>query len=127
MHHPEELKYSRSHEWVRREGDRVRIGITDHAQSELGDIVYLELPEAGRILQQEDVFGSVESVKAVSDLISPISGAVLEVNDALIDQPETLNQDPYQSGWLLVVKPSDVREIDALLDAAGYEQFLEAG
>jgi len=108
------------------EPNGVRIGITDHAQSELGDIVYLELPEVGRDLRQDDVFGSVESVKAVSDLICPVSGGVVAVNEDLIDHPEVINRDPYGEGWMLVLKLTDPAELAGLLSAAEYERFLEA-
>jgi glycine cleavage system H protein len=122
MNHPDDLRYSRTHEWVRVEGDTATIGITDFAQNELGDIVYLELPEAGRALQQNDVFGTVESVKAVSDLYAPVSGEVLEVNDELPDSPEEINQDPYVRGWMIIMKMDDASEIDELLTARQYEQ-----
>lgn len=125
---PTDLKYSKTHEWVRVEGDVATIGITDHAQSELGDIVYLELPEAGRMLGQDEVFGTVESVKAVSDLYSPVSGEVIEVNTPLTDATETVNEDPYGRGWMIKVRMSDPAETDSLLDAAGYQNLIdEAG
>jgi glycine cleavage system H protein len=122
MKHPDDLRYSRTHEWVRVEGDTATIGITDFAQNELGDIVYLELPEVGRALQQSDVFGTVESVKAVSDLYAPVSGEVLEVNDELPESPEEINQDPYVRGWMIIVKMDDPSELDELLTAKQYEQ-----
>lgn len=122
MNHPEGLKYSRTHEWVRVEGDTATIGITDFAQNELGDIVYLELPEVGRTLQREDVFGTVESVKAVSDLYAPVSGEVTAVNDPLMDSPEEINTDPYERGWMIQVRIADPAELDDLLNAADYEQ-----
>ncbi len=127
MHHPDNLRYSRSHEWVRVDGERAVIGITDFAQHELGDVVYLELPEVGRILRAEAVFGTVESVKAVSDLYAPISGEVLETNGPLLDSPEGINNSPYTTGWLLAVRPSDPGELDRLMDAAAYEAHIAAG
>ncbi len=120
---PAELKYSATHEWVRVEGDTAVVGITDHAQSELGDIVYLELPEAGRVLAVDEMFGTVESVKAVSDLYSPVAGEVVEANTGIADTTETVNQDPYGAGWLIKVKLAG--GVDGLMDAAGYEQLLQ--
>jgi glycine cleavage system H protein len=121
---PTELKYSKSHEWVRVDGDIATIGITDHAQEELGDVVYVELPEAGRILSYDDIFGTVESVKAVSELYSPVSGEVLEVNDTLSGSESTLNDSPYDSGWMIKVRLKDTAEIDALLTADGYKSEI---
>ena len=120
---PEELQYTRSHEWVRTEGDTATIGITDHAQDELGDVVFVELPEVGATLDAGDSFGTVESVKAVSDLYTPVGGEVVEVNEALGDSPEKINEDPYGEGWILKVRVSD--EGAGLLSASEYEQFLE--
>jgi glycine cleavage system H protein len=122
MNHPDDLRYAPTHEWVRAEGDTATIGITDFAQNELGDVVYLELPEVGRTLQQNDVFGTVESVKAVSDLYAPVSGEVIEVNDELPDSPEEINQDPYVRGWMIIVKMDDPTELNELLTAQQYEQ-----
>jgi glycine cleavage system H protein len=122
MNHPEGLRYSRSHEWVRVEGDVATIGITDFAQNELGDIVYLELPEVGRALSREDVFGTVESVKAVSDLYAPVTGEVIEVNEPLTDSPEEINTDPYERGWMIRVRLSDPAELNDLLNAADYDK-----
>ena len=119
---PEELQYTKSHEWVRTEGDTATIGITDHAQDELGDVVFVELPEVGATLDAGDSFGTVESVKAVSDLYTPVGGEVVEVNETLNDQPEKINEDPYGEGW--IVKLSASGEGD-LLSASDYEQFLE--
>ena len=119
---PEELQYTRSHEWVRTEGDTATIGITDHAQDELGDVVFVELPEVGATFDAGDSFGTVESVKAVSDLYTPVGGEVTEVNEALNDQPEKINEDPYGEGW--IVKLSASGEGD-LLSASDYQQFLE--
>ena len=119
---PEELQYTRSHEWVRTEGDTATIGITDHAQDELGDIVFVELPEEGVTFDAGDSFGTVESVKAVSDLYTPVGGEVVEVNEALSDSPENINEDPYGEGWIIKIQVSG--EAD-LLSASDYEQFLE--
>jgi glycine cleavage system H protein len=119
---PEELQYTRSHEWVRTEDDTATIGITDHAQDELGDIVFVELPETGATFDAGDSFGTVESVKAVSDLYTPVGGEVVEVNEALGDSPEKINEDPYGEGWIVKIQVSG--EAD-LLSASDYEQFLE--
>jgi len=120
---PEELQYTRSHEWVRTEGDTATIGITDHAQDELGDIVFVELPEEGVTFDAGDSFGTVESVKAVSDLYTPVGGEVVEVNEALSDSPEKINEDPYGEGWIVKIQVSGKGD---LLSASDYEQFLEA-
>jgi glycine cleavage system H protein len=119
---PEELQYTRSHEWVRTEGDTATIGITDHAQDELGDIVFVELPETGATFDAGDSFGTVESVKAVSDLYTPVGGEVVEANEALSESPEKINEDPYGEGWIVKIQVSG--EAD-LLSASDYEQFLE--
>ena len=118
---PEELQYTRSHEWVRTEGDTATIGITDHAQDELGDIVFVELPEEGVTFDAGDSFGTVESVKAVSDLYAPVSGEVTEVNDALLEAPEGINSSPYDTGWMLRVRMCSAADVDGMLDAAAYE------
>ena len=120
---PEELQYTRSHEWVRTEGDTATIGITDHAQDELGDVVFVELPEVGATFDAGDSFGTVESVKAVSDLYIPVGGEVTEINEALNDQPEKINEDPYGEGWMVKLRVSD--EGSGLLSASDYEQFVE--
>jgi glycine cleavage system H protein len=119
---PEELQYTRSHEWVRTEGDTATIGITDYAQDELGDIVFVELPEVGATFDAGDSFGTVESVKAVSDLYAPVGGEVVEVNEALDDSPEKINEDPYGEGWIVKLSVSDEGN---LLSASDYEQLLE--
>jgi glycine cleavage system H protein len=119
---PEELQYTRSHEWVRTEGDTATIGITDHAQEELGDIVFVELPEQGATFDAGDSFSTVESVKAVSDLYAPVGGEVVEVNEALNDSPEKINEDPYGDGWIVKLRVSDEGD---LLSASDYEQLLE--
>lgn len=119
---PEELQYTKSHEWVRTEGDTATIGITEHAQDELGDVVFVELPETGTTFEVGDSFGTIESVKAVSELYTPVGGEVVEVNSALEDNPEKVNDDPYGDGWILKLRVSGESE---LLSAADYEKFLE--
>jgi glycine cleavage system H protein len=125
MDFPEDLKYTREHEWARRKGDRIVIGITDFAQDQLGDVVFVELPDVGDPVKKGDSFGVVESTKAVSELFSPLTGKVVEVNDPLADAPEAINEDPYEEGWMIVVEPSDPRELDALMDAKAYRAFVE--
>jgi len=120
MAYPDDLRYSKEHEWVRTEGSRATIGITSFAADELGDIVFVELPEGGTSLKQFQTFGVVESVKAVSDLFSPVSGEVVAVNEALRDAPELLNSDPFGEGWILKVELADAAELDVLMDAAAY-------
>ncbi|WP_226035954.1 glycine cleavage system protein GcvH [Aquibacillus saliphilus] len=122
---PNELRYSEEHEWVKVEGDKVRIGITDHAQAELGDIVFVELPEEGDVLEEDEPFGSVESVKTVSELYAPISGKVVEVNAELDSSPEFVNESPYDKAWMIVVEPNDLSEIDNLMTAEEYEQMIK--
>ncbi len=121
---PTDLKYTKSHEWVRIEGDTATIGITDHAQSELGDIVYIDLPSVGRSLSVEEGFGSVESVKTVSDLYAPISGEVIETNANLAGQSELVNTDPYLGGWMIKVKMGNSADADALMSPAEYEATI---
>lgn len=125
--YPADLRYTREHEWAKVEGQRARIGITHYAQDQLGDVVFVELPKKGRPLRQMEAFGVVESVKAVSDLYSPVSGEVVEVNTALEKQPELVNQDPYGKGWMIVVKVKNAKELDALMTAQQYTAFLERG
>lgn len=125
---PDDLKYAESHEWVRVDGDEATIGISDYAQDELGDVVYLDLPwdDAGtRELKAGDHFGDIESVKATSELFTPVSGQIVRVNDKLKDQAELVNTDPYGEGWMLVLKLSDPAELDKLMDAAAYTKFLD--
>lgn len=124
MIHPENLRYADTHEWARIDGDIATIGITDHAQHELGDVVYLDLPEPGRTVRAGASFGTVESVKAVSDLYSPVSGEIVEVNSPLADSPEGINNSPYETGWLIKVRMSDPSEAQSLKDAPGYEAFI---
>lgn len=124
MNIPEGLKYSKEHEWVRMEGDVAVIGISDFAQGELGDIIYVDIESIGESLEANEIFGTVEAVKTVSDLFMPISGEVLEFNEKLQDDPELVNTDPYGEGWMIKVKPSDLAELDALMDAAAYQELL---
>ncbi|MER3426550.1 MAG: glycine cleavage system protein H [Pyrinomonas sp.] len=124
-HVPEDLHYSKDHEWVRVEGDTALIGITDYAQHALGDIVYVELPRVGDSFAAHDAFGSVESVKAVSEVYAPVSGEVVEVNESLQDEPEKVNSDPYGDGWMIRVRLSDPGEVDSLLTAAEYEDYIK--
>ncbi|MDR1781341.1 MAG: glycine cleavage system protein GcvH [Tannerella sp.] len=124
MNFPNELKYTRDHEWLRLEGDTAVVGITDYAQSELGEIVYVDVTTQGETVAREAVFGTVEAVKTVSDLFMPVGGEVLEVNSDLEDHPELINEDPYGLGWIIKVKPSDPSEAELLLSAADYETLL---
>jgi glycine cleavage system H protein len=123
--YPPDRRYTKEHEWIRVEGEKGTIGITDYAQKQLGDVVFLELPEVGRHLKPGEVFGTVESVKAVSELYAPVAGEVLEVNAALPDKPETINRDPHGAAWMLVVKVADPSALAHLMDAAGYEAYVE--
>lgn len=121
---PKDLRYSEEHEWVKEEGEKVRIGITDFAQSELGDIVFVELPEVGDELEADEPFGSVESVKTVSELYAPVSGKVVEVNEELEDSPEFVNESPYDKAWMVVVEPSDASEMDELMTSEQYKEMI---
>jgi glycine cleavage system H protein len=125
MEFPEGLKYSKEHEWVLLEGNTATIGITEYAQEELGDIVYVELPEVGEKVVKDDPFGAVESVKAVSDVYAPVSGSVLEINDVLPDNPETINDDPYGDGWMIRVELSDADDLADLMDAEEYAEYVQ--
>jgi glycine cleavage system H protein len=118
---PTDLRYTKDHEWVRVEGDLATIGVTEYAANQLGDVVFVDLPEAGRSLDQFGTFGVVESVKAVSDLFAPVSGEVVEANPALASQPELVNREPYGGGWMLRLKVADAAQLDGLLDAAAYD------
>jgi glycine cleavage system H protein len=122
---PEDLHYSRSHEWVRIDGDVGTVGITDHAQKELGEIVYLELPELGHVYNAEDEFGTVESVKAVSELFTPVSGEVVEINKSAVSEPGIVNDDPFGDGWLIRVKISTDQEVSNLMSAEQYAKYLQ--
>lgn len=123
---PDNLKYNESHEWVKSEGDIATIGITDYAQSEIQDIVYVELPEVGTELTQKTEFGVIESVKAAFDLYAPVSGEVIEVNESLLDAPEQVNESPYEDGWFLKIKMTDPGELNELLDTNSYQTYIEA-
>ncbi|GIV15478.1 MAG: glycine cleavage system H protein [Armatimonadota bacterium] len=125
MNIPNDLRYSKTDEWVRVDGNIATIGITDYAQSELGDIVYVELPEPGRVLQADEMFGTVESVKAVADLYAPVAGEVVETNPAVTERYELLNEDPYGEGWLIKVQMADPSEVDKLLTAEQYAAYIE--
>lgn len=126
MNIPENLKYTKDHEWVKIEGDEAYVGITDYAQNELGDIVFVEIESEGDQLDKEEVFGTVEAVKTVSDIFMPVSGEVLEVNSKLEDSPEVINKDPYGEGWLIKLKITNKEELDDLLDSSGYKALLES-
>lgn len=117
---PDDLRYTEEHEYVRKSGDVVEVGITDYAQGELGDVVYVELPAAGTKLGKHDVFGTIEAVKAVSELFSPIAGEVIEINSRLDQEPALVNSDPYGAGWMIRIKPDDPAAVDSLMDAAAY-------
>lgn len=124
MEFPQNLKYTKEHEWVRVEGDVAIIGITEYAQGELGDIVYVEVETVDETIAKDEVFGSVEAVKTVSDLFMPVSGEVIEFNENLEETPETVNEDPYGEGWMIKVKMSDLSELDDLMDAAAYQASI---
>ena len=125
MDFPKELKYHKEHCWVKVEGNRALIGITEHAQEELGDIVYVELPERGSETEQDESFGTVESAKAISELFAPVSGHVVDINDDLADQPELINDDPYESGWMIEIEMSETSELNNLLSAEQYKKYIE--
>lgn len=122
---PEDLRYSNTHEWVRVQDNLATVGITDHAQSELGDIVYLELPKTGTMIQAGDMFGTIESVKTVSDLTSPVSGEIVEVNDELSEAPELVNEEPYGGGWMIIVKMESPSDVEELMTSEQYESFIQ--
>ena len=123
---PKDLKYTKEHEWARRTGNTVVVGVTFYAQESLGDVVYVELPRAGASVTQGQSFGVIESTKAVSELYAPLSGKVVKVNEELRNTPQTVNQDPYGAGWLIEIEPSDPKQLDALLDADGYQKVVAA-
>lgn len=125
MNFPEDLKYTNEHEWCRLKGDRATVGITDFAQDKLGDVVYVELPAVGDEVKKGESFGVVESTKAVSELFSPVTGTVVEVNSPLSDAPETINDDPYEEGWMIVVELSSPKEAEELMTASAYKKFVE--
>lgn len=122
---PEDCRYSEEDEWVRREGERFRVGITDYAQCQLGDVVFIELPDIGTAVSPGKSFGVIESVKAVSDLFSPVAGEVVEVNDSLTDAPEKVNENCYGEGWILVIEHKETSKFDALMDASAYRSFVD--
>lgn len=126
MEYPEDLRYSREHEWARSENGRVRVGITDFAQDALGDVVYVDLPEPGTQVTSGQAFGEVESTKSVSDVFAPVSGTIVERNAALEEHPELVNENPYGDGWLVAIDPSDPADIEALLDAAAYQEHISS-
>ena len=125
MNVPEQLRYSSDHEWVSRDGDVVRIGITDYAQDALGDVVFVQVPDVGAVVKAGESFGEVESTKSVSDVYAPVAGTVVEVNEALADGPQALNDDPYGDGWICTIRLTDPAELDGLLDAAAYRALIE--
>ena len=122
---PDNLGYADDHEWARLEGDKIRVGLDDYAQDQLGEIIFVEVPEAGDTLDKGETFGSLESVKAVSDMNMPVGGEVLAVNTALADAPDMLNQDPYSGGWIIEIKPGDPSELDQLMDKNAYLEMLK--
>ena len=124
MNIPQSLKYTKEHEWVREDGDTVTVGITDHAQGELGDIIFVEFPEIGQKIERDEPFGTIEAVKTVADLFAPISGTVIEINETLDDSPESVNQDPYGDGWMVKVSVSEAGELDNLMSAVQYQEMI---
>ena len=124
MNYPTNIKYTSEHEWIRIEGDEAYVGITDYGQDQLGDIVFIDIPTVGEALEQGEVFGTIEVVKTVSDLFLPIGGEILEQNEALMDNPELVNQDPYGEGWIIKIKPNNAADTEALLDAEAYQATL---
>ena len=124
--YPDDLRYTKDHEWVRMKGDRGVVGVTHYAQKQLGDVVYLELPDVGRTLAVQETFGTVESVKAVSELFSPVAGEVAAINTALVQSPEKINSDPYGEAWMIEVKLADAKAVGGLMDAAAYKAFVES-
>jgi glycine cleavage system H protein len=125
MSTPKDLRYSEEHEWVKVEGEKVRVGITEFAQSELGDIVFVELPEVGTEVSADEPFGSVESVKTVSELYAPVSGKIIEVNEDLNDSPEFVNESPYEKAWMIVIEPTDISEVEKLLTPEQYDEMIK--
>jgi len=125
MTFPEELKYTKEHEWVKVEGNKGRVGVTDYAQHQLGDVVYVELPKPGAFVKKMEPFGVIESVKAVSDLFSPVSGKVIEINESLVKAPEKVNKDPYGEGWMIIVEMMDPAELNDLFAVDAYRKYVE--
>jgi glycine cleavage system H protein len=126
VEYPDDLKYTKEHEWARLSDGRITVGITDYAQDALGEVVFLELPEVDTDVSKEDTFGVIESVKAANDLFAPVSGRVVEVNGTVVDSPEMVNTDPYGEGWLIVVEPSDLAELDDLMTAKEYAEYVRS-
>lgn len=120
----DELKYSKDHEWLRVEGDFAYVGITDFAQSELGDIVYVEVETVGETIEREETFGTIEAVKTVSDMFMPVTGEIIEYNENLVDAPDEINKDPYENGWIIKIKMTDKSQIDDLMDASSYKEHI---
>jgi glycine cleavage system H protein len=125
MNYPDDLRYSTDHEWVRQEGDRVRVGITDYAQDALGDVVFVDVPAVGATVELGQSFSEVESTKSVSDIFAPVAGVIVEVNSDLDESPERLNDDPYGEGWICVIELADAAQLDALMDAEAYRSLVE--
>lgn len=124
MNFPENLKYTKEHEWVSVDGDIATVGVTDFAQGELGDIVFVEIETEGETLDQNEVFGTIEAVKTVSDLFMPVSGEIIEINEGLEDAPESVNESPYENGWMVKIKLSNAAELDELMDSAAYKELI---
>jgi len=127
MEFPSHLRYTKDHEWVRAEGGESVVGITEHAQSELGDIVFVDLPDIDRVIRQGESFGTIEAVKAAADMFAPVSGEVVAVNGLLDQSPELINKSPYEDGWIIRIKMKDLQELDTLMDASAYTQFIARG
>ncbi|MAP71283.1 MAG: glycine cleavage system protein H [Candidatus Marinimicrobia bacterium] len=121
---PQNLKYTKEHEWVKIDGDLLIVGITDHAQSELGDIIFIEFPDLSQMISKDDSFGTIEAVKTVADLFAPVSGKIIEINQDLEDNPELVNSDPYGEGWIVKITDFDKSQLDALLDSNNYEEII---
>ncbi|MGL4852799.1 MAG: glycine cleavage system protein GcvH [Phocaeicola sp.] len=126
MNFPNHVKYTKEHEWIRVEGDEAYIGVTDYAQQQLGDVVFVDIPTVGEELEANEVFGTIEVVKTISDLFLPVAGEILEQNEALEEKPELVNQDPYGEGWIIKLKPVELDDVDSLLDAEAYKQLINA-
>jgi glycine cleavage system H protein len=127
VEYPDDVRYTKEHEWARQEGGRIRVGITDYAQDALGDVVYVDLPDVGAAVEAHTPLGEVESTKSVSDVYSPVTGTVVERNDGIGDRPELVNEQPYGEGWLVVIEPSDADPLAGLMDAAAYRALIETG
>ncbi len=125
MHFPDELRYSSDHEWVRMDGSRIRMGITDYAQDALGDIVFIQLPDVGAVVATGTAFSEIESTKSVSDVYAPVAGTVVAVNEKLVDEPQCVNEDPYGEGWICLIEPQDAEEMTGLLDSGAYRALVD--